>query len=339
MDSNSSSTRLVIGLAAVGLGVVIAGVQLYRRRRAEGAGGPAEEEIEVEGGRGEEEQSVAEDLADDGEAHTSMGANVPQEDGSLIAFFALVFALAAPFWLVGDRKLPTAINLPASALATFVPVTAAAILSYRKDGFNGVKQLLKKAFDYRKIKSKTWLLPALLLAPAIYFSSYVIMRLTGAPLPDPVSIPLSMLPAYFLMFFIGDAGEELGWSGYAIDPMQNRWGALKASILLGVVWAVWHAIPFVQTGNPTSWVVWQSFKTVVMRIVIVWIYNNAGRSVLAAILYHTSDNISWSLFPNNGSGYDPLVTGMVTCLTAVIAIFGWGGRTLRRYRYARVGRA
>ncbi|MEJ2267079.1 MAG: hypothetical protein P8X95_26850 [Anaerolineales bacterium] len=52
MNSNGSSTSLVIGRAAVGLGVVIAGVQLYRRRRAEGAGGPAEEEIEVEGGRG-----------------------------------------------------------------------------------------------------------------------------------------------------------------------------------------------------------------------------------------------------------------------------------------------
>ncbi|MEJ2353727.1 MAG: hypothetical protein P8Y03_28445 [Anaerolineales bacterium] len=164
MNSNSSGTSLVIGLAAVGLGVVIAGVRLYRRRRAEGAGGLPEEEIEVEEDRGEEGQSVAEDLADDGEAHESMGANVPQEDGSLIAYFTLVFVLAAPFWLVGDRKLPTAINLPASALATFVPVTAAAILSYRKDGFNGVKQLLKKAFDYRKIKSKTWLLPALLLA-------------------------------------------------------------------------------------------------------------------------------------------------------------------------------
>jgi hypothetical protein len=156
MDSNSSSTSLVIGLAAFGLGVVITGVRLYRRRRAGGAGGPPEGEIEVEAGRGEEEQSVPEDLPDDGEAHESMGANVPQEDGSPIAFFALVFVLAVPFWLVGDRKLPTAINLPASALATFVPMTAAAILSYRQDGFSGVKQLLKKAFDYRKIKNKTW---------------------------------------------------------------------------------------------------------------------------------------------------------------------------------------
>jgi membrane protease YdiL (CAAX protease family) len=41
---------------------------------------------------------------------------------------------------------------------------------------------------------------------------------------------------------IAALGEELGWSGYAIDPMQARWGALKASILLGIFWAVYHYI-------------------------------------------------------------------------------------------------
>src|SRR4029450_7876985 len=115
--------------------------------------------------------------------------------------------------------------------------------------------------------------------------------------------------------------------------MQQRWGALKASLVLGVVWAIWHGIPFVQTGNPPNWIVWQSLKTVAMRIVIVWIYNKTGKSVFAAILYHTSDNVSWSLFPNYGSHYDPLVTGLLTCLAAVIVTFGWGAKTLARYRY------
>ena len=253
-------------------------------------------------------------------------------------YFLLVFVLAIPFWLYGERKLPLPINLPASALATFVPATAAAILTYRQSGFTGVKKLIKKAVDYWKIKNKIWYLPTLLLMPSIYFLSYAVMRLAGLPLPDPINIPLLISPIFFVMFFIGDAGEELGWTGYAIDPMQNRWGALKASLILGVVWAIWHAIPFVQTGNPPIWIVGQSFYTVALRILIVWIYNNTGKSVFAAILFHVMSNISWSLFPNYGSHYDPFVAGLIAWLTAAAIIFGWGAKTLAQYRYASVSR-
>ncbi len=255
----------------------------------------------------------------------------------LIAYFGLVFALSIPFWVLGGGKLPLPINLPVSALATFVPVTAAAILIYQQSGLAGVQELLRKALDAQKIRNKTWLLPALLLQPLIYFLSYVVLRWTGRPLPDPVEIPLLLTPIFFLMFFITDAGEELGWTGYAIEPLQNRWGALTGSLVLGVVWAIWHAIPFVQTRNPAGWVIWQSFTTIGIRILIVWIYNNAGKSVFAAILFHVMTNISWSLFPNFGSGYDPFVTGLITWLAVGIVIAIWGGKTLARYRYA-IGR-
>ncbi len=63
--------------------------------------------------------------------------------------------------------------------------------------------------------------------------AYAVMHLIGSPLPEP-HIPFQMIPIFLLMFFIGAIGEEVGWSGYAIDPMQNRWGALKASIMLGI---------------------------------------------------------------------------------------------------------
>ncbi len=253
---------------------------------------------------------------------------------SLLMYFLLVFVLAVPFWLFGGGKLPLPMNLPVGALVTFVPMIAASILSYQLYGLNGIKELLKKAFDYKKIKNRIWYLPALLLMPVIYYLSYVIMRLTGLPLPDPIQIPFLMAPVFFVMFFIGDAGEELGWTGYAIDPMQNRWGALKASLILGVVWAIWHSIPYLQTGNPPNWIVWQSVSAVALRTLIVWIYNNTGKSVFAAILFHDMVNVSWSLFPNYGSHFDPFVTGIITWLTVVIVTFGWGTKTLARYRYA-----
>ena len=59
---------------------------------------------------------------------------------------------------------------------------------------------------------------------------------------------------FFFVYFIGAISEEIGWSGYAIDPLQDKYGALKASIILGIIWTIWHIIPYyhkltkVQTG-------------------------------------------------------------------------------------------
>jgi hypothetical protein len=61
-----------------------------------------------------------------------------------------------------------------------------------------------------------------------------------------------------------------------------------------------------------------------MRVIIVWIYNKTGESVFAAILYHTADNVSWSLFPNDGSHYDPTVMGLVNSVAVIIIIFAGG---------------
>jgi membrane protease YdiL (CAAX protease family) len=258
--------------------------------------------------------------------------NTGRSEG-LLSYFVLVFGLALPFfWLGGKDKLPLPINLPVSALVTVVPATAASIVVYRRSGVQGIKALFMKALDYRKIRNKLWLLPALILAPLIYVLSYIILRLTGAPLPDRSEVPLHMAPAALLLFFVADLGEELGWSGYAIDPLQNRWGTLKASLLLGGVWALWHIIPFVQTGNSASWVIWQSLKTIATRVMIGWIYNKSGKSVFAATLYHAADNVSWSLFPNNGSHYNPMITALINWIAVSVLAFGWGAKTLNRFR-------
>jgi uncharacterized protein len=190
------------------------------------------------------------------------------------------------------------VKLPVSALATFNPFIAAAILTYRRDGMNGSKALLARVVDYRKIPEKRWLLPALLLMPLIFLLAYWVIRLTGRPLPDPVQVPLFMAPVLLVLFFIADAGEELGWTGYATDPMQARWGPWIASLVLGIIWAVWHLIPFLQTGSPLNWVLWQSFYTILLRVLIVWMFNRSGKSVFVANLVHVTSNLGWALFPN-----------------------------------------
>src|SRR5574340_490880 len=72
-------------------------------------------------------------------------------------YFGLVFLLAVPFWVFGDRRLPLAVNLPVSAVGFVVPVIAAAIYAYRQAGREGVSELLRRAVDFKRIKNKAWL--------------------------------------------------------------------------------------------------------------------------------------------------------------------------------------
>ena len=156
---------------------------------------------------------------------------------SPIAFVLLTFALAVPFWVLGAMSgyqlMP---GLPVAALMFVCPGLAALVLVRREHGSAGVKALLGRAFDSKGGTAKIWYAPLVLLNPVIFALSYVVLRMLGVPVPDP---QIQILPALTLcaMFFATALGEELGWSGYALDPLQSRWGALGASLLLGVAWA------------------------------------------------------------------------------------------------------
>ena len=75
--------------------------------------------------------------------------------------------------------------------------------------------------------------------------------------------------------------------------------------------------------------------TVATRVVLTWLYNNTGKSVFAAALYHDIANVSWQLFPNRGSHWDPLITGVILAVAAAIVTIVWGPRTLAGYPRAR----
>ena len=250
-------------------------------------------------------------------------------------FFLLVFALCIPIWLLGAatgiQLLP---GLPVSSLIDVSPVTAALILIYRENKSAGVTELLKRSFDFERIKARVWYAPVVLLMPGVTVLSYGFMRLTGSSVPTPqfpVMAPLVM----FIGFFIAGLAEELGWMGYAIDPMQDRRNALQAGILLGLVWAAWHIVPVVQAGRSLEYIVWQCLFWVATRVLFVWLYNNTGKSVFAMAVYHATLNVTWQLFPINGSYYDPRITGLIVAFVAVIVTFLWRPESLAQYRYAR----
>jgi membrane protease YdiL (CAAX protease family) len=254
------------------------------------------------------------------------------ERRSPLKFVLLVFTLSIPLWLFGAvTPLQLLPGLPVSSLMAFCPMIAASILVYRKDKATGITELLKKSFDFRRIRAKAWLVPAVLLTPCIAILAYGLMSLVKLPLPTPQFPGMAALVMFFA-FFIAALGEEVGWLGYVIDPMQDRWNALQASILLGLVCATWHIVPFAQAGRSPGWIAWQCLNLVVLRVLFVWLYNNTGKSVLAGALCHAMVNVSWQLFPNSGSHYDPRITGLITAFAAVIVTVIWGPKTLTRNR-------
>jgi len=242
---------------------------------------------------------------------------------SPLAFFILVFAFSIPFWAVGSlttsQLLPA---LPVSALGFLCPAAAAVILVYRAEGRAGLVRLLKRSFDFGRIEAKAWLAPVILLQPGIMALSYLVIRLAGTPIP---AVQFSILTAFglFVVFFIAGLGEELGWSGYITDPLQARFGALWASLLLGLVWSVWHFIPLLQAQRSWAFIAWWSLGTLASRVIIVWLYNHTGKSVCVAAVFHAMINLTWQLFPVNGSFYDPHVTGLITAIVAMVVIVGW----------------
>ena len=139
-------------------------------------------------------------------------------------------------------------NLPVSSLMAVCPMIAACILVYQEEKGGGIKRLLKRIFDYKSIKPKIWYAPILCLMPLIMVLSYAVMLLLGRPLPAP-NIALLTIPFLFVVFFLSAAGEEAGWMGYAVDPLQERWSAVATSLLLGFVWAIWHVVPYLQADH------------------------------------------------------------------------------------------
>jgi membrane protease YdiL (CAAX protease family) len=159
---------------------------------------------------------------------------------SALTFFVLAFALSIPFWIAGAlTKFQLLPAIPVSALGLVCMVGAASILVYRENGLSGVRTLLERSFDFKRVSAKIWYLPTILLMPCVMVLSYVVMRLMGVALPAPQTSFATTL-ILCVVFFVAGLGEELGWSGYAIDPLQHRFGALGrvASDSIAIGWAI-----------------------------------------------------------------------------------------------------
>ena len=132
--------------------------------------------------------------------------------------------------------------------------------------------------------------PALPLVAALLYT-----LLPGAqPLPA-VEVTAASLLVVMVIMTISVTGEEIGWRGFALPRLQQRWTAFMSSIILGLIWWVWH-IPFwivlgeLETFGFGYWLMNLAFITAV-AVYITWLMNNTGNSLLMVILFHWGYNV------------------------------------------------
>jgi membrane protease YdiL (CAAX protease family) len=150
--------------------------------------------------------------------------------------------------------------------------------------------------------------------------------------PDTVPAFLAFLVVTVLF---GPLPEELGWRGYLLDPLLDRYGALRASLGVGGLWAVWHLPLFflagtyqagLGVGTAAFWLF--GYFVVGYSVLFTWVHVHTGRSILAAVLFHSAINGSGELFVST-LGADLVSAGLLLVVVgAVVAVAGPEG--LRR---------
>ena len=209
-------------------------------------------------------------------------------------YFGIAFLLSyGGFLVVEAPKLLRGVPIqPQDALLLFPVIVigvglAGFALIRIVDGRSGLQDLFSRLGRWRV--GAQWY-AVLLLPPFLYLALLLTLSTLVSPNFAPGFFPLGIMFGLVSGFF-----EEIGWTGYAFPKMQVKQSALSASLLLGLLWGLWHApvVDYLGAAAPHG-VYWFPFFlafiaiVTALRVLIGWIYSNT-RSVLLAQLMHASN--------------------------------------------------
>ena len=204
----------------------------------------------------------------------------------LISFFVLAFVLSWWPWILYS------FDLVPNPIVGFGPFLAALLVLALTEGRSGVGGLVRRMVRWRV--GLRWYAAALVLPIVVTLTAAALNVLLLGARPSSSAAELggwsSFITTFFLWLLIpGLAGtwEEPGFRGYALPRLQAGRSALVASLILGVLWALWHS-PFVVTGVDI-WIDAFLFP-IEWSIVYAWLFNNANGSVLIVMLFHNMNN-------------------------------------------------
>ncbi|ELY66006.1 CPBP family intramembrane glutamic endopeptidase [Natronococcus jeotgali] len=271
-------------------------------------------------------------------AHRTIG-NTSISIGNPWLFFAVTFAITWGFWLAAivlEVRFDSAAGLLLLLIGLVGPGAAGIGFVYLVYDDRGRADFWDRLKQVRRIGVR-WFLVIMLIPLAVTVTAAVTSMLfggSGATWGQGVQEfgvnPLAILPALFFAT-LPPLLEELGWRGYALDRLQMNWSALTASVLLGVVWAVWHLPLFFVAGSFQREEV--GFATlgfwlfmigiVALSVVFTWVYNHTSRSILGIILLH-----GWINFVSETIEVGDVFYYVHWVFLAVILTAIWGAATL-----------
>jgi membrane protease YdiL (CAAX protease family) len=172
-----------------------------------------------------------------------------------------------------------------------------------------------------------WVWAAAVLVPvALYVLALGVFLLAGGSFDRTSVLPAAAVPAVVFATFIRGGLEEPGWRGMALPVLQRSVGAFRASIVIGVVWAVWHVPLFLMPGSSQAGTPFWLYALVVLGISVIatWLYNEAGGRVLIPVVFHTLSN-AVSVTTATGVVGDGVVSqvGLLVVVWAVVAVLVW----------------
>jgi membrane protease YdiL (CAAX protease family) len=255
---------------------------------------------------------------------------------SVLRFFSLTFAVTWTCFIAGGAVLgsvgsgsPRLVGIAGllMLLGTFAPCLVALWLTWRTDGRAGTRALLRRLLEWRV--GVRWYVFAVGYMAAIKLAVALVHRVAVGAWPPLGEEVWYIIMASIVITTVGQAGEEVGWRGYALPRLAERLGLAQASVLLGLIWACWHLpLFFIPELNQTG----QSFPMYVMMVTalsvaIAWLYGHTNGSLLLAMLMHAAINQTAKIVPTAVTGATnpfALNNSLVEWLTLAILWVGAG---------------
>lgn len=255
----------------------------------------------------------------------------------LATFYLLSLALSWPtvlFWHLppdfqfGDSRSAREAYGQVDLFFGVGPMLAALIATFVYRRTPGIVALLRRAFAWRL--PLLWYLVALVI-PIIpqWLGIGTWSAIDGVDLNLYSStVWLSRWIQISIFGGLFSVGEELGWRGFMLPRVQEGRSWLSASLIVGLLWTVWHyPLWFIgawaATGSVAKTVLLlaiASVGAVGMSVLVTWIFNHSKYSVLPAMLLHGSANANMYIFYERAGEQAPTSVTLLICTTSFIVL-------------------
>jgi uncharacterized protein len=258
---------------------------------------------------------------------------------AVVVFFVAVFVAT---WIVWIPRALASRGLIHSDLAvtlglgwTYMPALTAVAFIALTGGRHGLANLRRAMLRWRI--GWRWYAVIIALPFAIALGTAAIYALAGGQfshaLPVAFDLPLPLIPLILAIRVLTDGlGEETAWRGVALPRLLQHTNAVTASLILGVIWALWH-LPLLFTRGATM--VGDSIPLLIAllcaeAIVYTWVYQHTNRSILAAALFHGLISLSLATSPAAEAGGRPELIRVILWWIVAIVLVAKNGPSLRR---------